>query len=127
MDRLVGGPGLRRGRRHTETVAYGEALDFWRVVGIENNRSLVLRAEMKVPGEAVLEFRIEPTVDGQCSLQQSALFQPQGLFGILYWYSVAPFHHIVFGGMLKGIRQKALQIAADPQMAARELAASKPL
>ena len=127
MDRVVGGPGLRRGRRHRETVAYGEALDFWRVVGIEDNRALVLRAEMKLPGEAMLEFRIEAMGESQCNLQQAARFQPRGLFGILYWYSVAPFHHIVFSGMLKGILRQALQIAADPRLAARELVTSKPM
>ena len=127
IDRLVGGPGLRRGRRHRDLVAYGEALDFWRVVGIEDNRALVLRAEMKLPGEAVLEFRIKATGEGQCALQQAALFQPRGLFGILYWYSVAPFHHIVFSGMLKGILRQALQIAADPRLVAREPATSKPM
>jgi uncharacterized protein YbjT (DUF2867 family) len=125
MDRLVGGPGLRRGRRHSETVAYGEALDFWRVVRIENNRALVLSAEMKIPGEAVLEFRVEGKDEKQCDLQQTALFQPRGLFGILYWYGVAPFHHIVFRGMLEGICRKALQIAADPRCVDREPEPSK--
>lgn len=115
MDRLVGGPGLRRGRLHSETVGYGEALDFWRVTGIEHNRSLTLRAEMKLPGEAMLEFRIEAMREGGCTLHQIAHFQPRGLLGILYWYSVEPFHHIVFGSMLRGLREKALHIAVDPQ------------
>lgn len=107
MHRLVGGPGLRRGRLHPETLGYGEALDFWRVAGIEQNRSLKLRAEMKVPGQAVLEFCIEAIGEGVCGLKQSALFQPRGLFGILYWYGVMLFHHVVFGGMLRGIGKKA--------------------
>jgi hypothetical protein len=67
-------------------VAYGEALDFWRVVGYERDRRLALRAEMKLPGEALLEFRIEARGARNCTLQQVALFQPRGLFGLLYWY-----------------------------------------
>jgi hypothetical protein len=111
MDTLVGGPGLRRGRRDPEIVSYGEALDFWRVVGIERNRRLVLRAEMKLPGEALLEFDIEPRDGRRCALRQTALFRPRGLFGLLYWYAVVPLHHIVFRGMLRGIACEALQIA----------------
>jgi hypothetical protein len=112
MDRLVGGPGLRRGRRDPEMVGYGEALDFWRVVGYERARRLTLRAEMKLPGEALLEFRIEPRGGEQCTLQQVALFRPRGLFGLLYWYAVAPLHYVVFRGMLRGIQREALQIAS---------------
>jgi hypothetical protein len=113
LDRLVGGPGLRRGRRDPEIVGYGEALDFWRVVGFERDRRLSLRAEMKVPGEALLEFRIEPRGAGECTLRQAALFRPRGLFGLLYWYAVAPLHHIVFRGMMLGIQREALQIHAS--------------
>lgn len=118
MDRLVGGPGLRRGRRDPEAVAYGEALDFWRVVGYERDRRLALRAEMKLPGDAVLEFRIRPQGAGRCTLQQVALFRPYGLSGILYWYAVAPLHSIVFRGMLQGIQREALQICAGSDRAA---------
>lgn len=125
LDRLVGGPGLRRGRLHPEALAYGDALDFWRVAGIKHNHWLALRAEMKLPGEAVLEFRIEAEGESECGLEQSALFKPCGLFGILYWYGVLPFHSAVFSGMIAGIRKKALEIAADPRMAARELENSK--
>lgn len=117
MDTLAGGPGLRRGRRDPDFVSYGEALDFWRVVGIKQDRRLALRAEMKLPGEALLEFRIESRGAGQCTLSQTALFQPRGLAGLLYWYSVAPFHHIVFSGMLRGIQREALAIAAAPSAA----------
>jgi hypothetical protein len=115
IDRLAGGPGLRRGRRHPEMVGYGEALDFWRVVGLERDRRLALRAEMKLPGEALIEFRIEPRGKRQCTLQQRALFYPRGLFGLLYWYAVAPLHHFVFRGMLLGIQREALKIAAGPE------------
>ncbi|MEN6532357.1 MAG: SDR family oxidoreductase [Bryobacteraceae bacterium] len=110
IDRMAGGPGLRRGRRDSESVGYGEALDFWRVTGFEQNRRLTLRAEMKLPGQALLEFRVEPLCSDQSVLRQVALFRPRGLFGLLYWYAVAPLHHIVFRGMLLGIRREALQI-----------------
>jgi uncharacterized protein YbjT (DUF2867 family) len=106
MDRLVGGPGLRRGRRNPETVGYGEALDFWRVTGVEANRRLSLRAEMKLPGEALLEFRIQGGSAG-ATLEQEAIFSPRGLLGLAYWYAVLPFHHFVFEGMLDGIRREA--------------------
>ncbi len=115
LDRTVGGPGLRRGRRNPEQVAYGEALDFWRVSGIEPDRRLELRAEMRLPGEALLEFRILPQ-DGRadrCKLVQTARFKPHGLAGLAYWYTVAPFHAIVFGGMLAGIRRTAEQLARE--------------
>lgn len=107
LDRLAGGPGLRRGRRSQETVSFGEALDFWRVTAVDPDRRLALRAEMKLPGEAQLEFRITPLGDDACSLRQTALFKPRGLLGLLYWYVVAPFHAIVFSGMLRGIRREA--------------------
>lgn len=111
IDRLVGGPGLRRGRRDPESVGYGEALDFWRVVGIERDRRLALRAEMKLPGEALLEFTVEPAGEGRCTLRQTALFRPRGLLGLAYWYAVVPLHHIVFRGMLRGIERETIEIA----------------
>ena len=112
MDQLVGGPGLRRGRRHTEDISYGEALDFWRVVGIEKNKSLVLRAEMKLPGKAQLEFNLAPleTTQKATKLTMTARYRPKGLIGNLYWYSVLPLHNLVFGGMLRGIRDTAVSI-----------------
>jgi uncharacterized protein YbjT (DUF2867 family) len=111
LDRLAGGPGLRRGRRHPDILGYGEALDFWRVVGFEQDRCVSLRAEMRLPGQALLDFRIEPRGNGQCVLRQTALFQPRGLLGLVYWYTLLPFHHLVFPGMLAGIHRDALQIA----------------
>lgn len=116
VDRLVGGPGLRRGRRDPEQLAFGEALDFWRVTGIDTDRRLSLRAEMKLPGEALLEFQIEPRGPDTCLLRQTALFKPRGLLGLLYWWSVFPFHHFVFEGMLQGIRKEALQLAAEDHL-----------
>ncbi len=107
LDRLVGGPGLRRGRRDPDTLRYGDALDFWRVTRIEPNCCLELRAEMKVPGVATLTFDIEPTPDGGSRLVQTARFKPQGLLGLLYWYAVLPMHHSVFRGMFAGIARHA--------------------
>lgn len=107
MDRVVGGPGLRRGRRDPETVGYGEALDFWRVTGIEPGRSLELRAEMKLPGVATLAFEIEPVEAGGSRLVQTARFKPKGLLGMLYWYAIVPLHNLVFRGMLHGIARSA--------------------
>lgn len=108
MDQLIGGPGLRRGRRHTEHIDYGETLDFWRVVGIDQGKHLSLRAEMKLPGEAQLDFDLTPNEPQTTTgLVMTARFRPRGLAGIAYWYSVVPLHHLVFGGMLKGIKRAA--------------------
>ena len=110
LDRLVGGPGLRRGRRDPENVSFGEALDFWRVTGLERDRRLALRAEMKLPGEALLEFEIEPLADppARTRLVQTARFLPRGLAGLAYWCAVLPLHGLVFREMLAGIRRAAL-------------------
>jgi hypothetical protein len=112
LDRLAGGPGIRRGRRNPDTLRYGDALDFWRVVGLDQDRSLSLRAEMRRPGKALLDFRITANGAKNCSLRQTALFEPRGLFGLMYWYSVLPFHGVVFRGMLAGIQRDAVQMAA---------------
>ena len=113
VDRLVGGPGLRRGRRDPDEVGYGEALDFWRVTGIDRGRSLSLRAEMKLPGEALLEFTVASEASGT-RLTQTARFRPRGLAGLAYWYAVLPLHAFVFRGMLGGIRAAALGLRDHP-------------
>ncbi len=113
MDHFAGGPGLRRGRRDPNVLRYGDALDFWRVVGLDRDRQVSLRAEMKLPGEALLDFRIEPKDAQNSILRQTALFEPKGLFGLVYWYSVLPFHGIVFRGMLRGIARDARALAAS--------------
>lgn len=109
MDRLVGGPGLRRKRRSSSQLGYGDALDFWRVTEIRENERLRLRAEMKLPGEAQLEFEVKPALDmtNKCMLVQTARFRPSGLLGLAYWYAVLPLHGYVFRGMLGGIRREA--------------------
>ncbi len=99
LDKLVGGPGLRRGRTHPDRIYPGDALDFWRVLLADRkNKRLLLFAEMRTPGEAWLEFKIEDGV-----LYQTATFRPKGLWGRLYWYSVLPFHLFIFGGMIRNI------------------------
>lgn len=106
MDTLVGGPGLRRGRRDPDQIEFGETLDFWRVIGIEQNHSLLLRAEMRLPGTATLGFTLTPD-DNRTLLRMNAKFKPRGLLGLAYWYTVLPLHNFVFSGMLKGIRRSA--------------------
>lgn len=118
LDHLVGGPGLRRGRRDPETVGYGDALDFWRVTAVEREgetKRLELRAEMKLPGEALLAFEITPSegAPGGSRLTQTAHFKPRGLAGLLYWAAVLPFHAFVFRGMLEGIRRQALVLERE--------------
>ena len=108
-DKLVGGPGLRRGRRHPVDLRPGEALDFWRVVDAEPGHQLVLEAEMKLPGKAWLTWRIEPSdAAGQVRLHQVAYFAPRGLFGRLYWYAMLPFHALIFRRMAVAIVREAL-------------------
>lgn len=101
-DRLLGGVGLRRGRRHPVELGVGDALDFWRVLAVEPGRRLLLLAEMKVPGQAVLQFALEPLGNG-CRLTQVARFLPRGLWGMVYWWSMAPFHAWLFKGMLRSM------------------------
>jgi uncharacterized protein YbjT (DUF2867 family) len=103
VDRLLGGSGLRRGRRHPRELRTGDALDFFRVLEIEPERRLLLVAEMKMPGEATLEFRLSPRPDGVTELTQIARFLPRGLLGILYWYSFDPFHKHIYPGLLRGL------------------------
>jgi hypothetical protein len=107
LDKLVGGVGLRRGRRDPEHLVTGDALDFWRVESMEKGTSLRLRAEMKLPGRAWLEFRIESTPEGTSTLHQRAVFFPHGLGGRLYWLAVMPLHGIVFAGMANAMAKKA--------------------
>ncbi len=111
IDRLFGGPGLRRRRKDPDEVRFGEALDFWRVTGLEAGRRLELRAEMKLPGIATLTFDLEPADPSRPAagtrLVQTARFRPSGLAGLAYWYAVVPLHAIVFTGMLAGIRRHA--------------------
>jgi uncharacterized protein YbjT (DUF2867 family) len=107
VDRLVGGPGFRRGRRHPDELRVGDALDFWRVESVEPDRLVRLHAEMKLPGEAWLQFEVRPRADGQTLLTQTAYLAPKGLLGLLYWYSLYPLHGLIFGNMIRAIAERA--------------------
>jgi uncharacterized protein YbjT (DUF2867 family) len=106
MDLLVGGVGMRRGRRLAAELRVGEAVDCWRVEAFEPPHRLLLRAEMKLPGRAWLEFKVESDGDGSV-IRQTAIFDPAGLWGLLYWYGIWPLHELVFRGMLRGVANRA--------------------
>jgi uncharacterized protein YbjT (DUF2867 family) len=111
LDRLIGGPGLRRGRRDPVDIRPGDALDFWRVEAYEPDQFLRLRAEMKLPGRAWLQFEAE-SENGASVLTQTAIFDPHGLAGLLYWYVLLPVHAFVFRGMLRNVaRASGLPVA----------------
>ena len=106
LDRIVGGVGLRRGRRDPQHLRIGDSLDFWRVEGLEHGKHLRLYAEMILPGKAWLEFNLTEK-DGQTVVTQDALFEPRGLGGQIYWYVVSPFHFFIFPTMLRNIVKAA--------------------
>jgi len=107
IDLFWGGVGLRRGRRSETELLLGDPLDFWRVEEIEENKLLRLRAEMKLPGKAWLQFQVEENSNGNSTLTQTAFYEPKGLWGLMYWYSVYPLHGLIFGGMIKSIKKSA--------------------
>jgi len=106
LDLLAGGAGLRRGRRDPDALVVGDALDFWRVEAYEPPRRLLLSAEMKLPGRAWLEFEVDPGPRG-ASIRQTAIFDPIGVAGRLYWYGIYPLHVRVFAGLLRAIAARA--------------------
>ncbi len=106
LDLLVGGVGMRRGRRHPIELRVGDALDFWRIEVFEPGRRLRLAAEMRVPGRAWLEFEVSE-IGGKSEIRQTAIFDPVGLPGIAYWYALYPLHQLVFAQMLRGIARSA--------------------
>jgi len=106
MDTIVGGVGLRRGRRNPEELLVGDALDFWRVLQIDPPSRLILLAEMKLPGEAILEFQITPIEADHSQLKLQTRFRSRGLYGLFYWYLFLPFHDLLFGGMLRAMARK---------------------
>ena len=107
VDRLCGGVGMRRGRRDPDDLRVGDSLDFWRVEMVEPGRQIRLRAEMRVPGRAWLEFKSLPQADGKTLLTQTAFFEPKGLFGLLYWYALYPLHALIFSGLSRRIGEEA--------------------
>lgn len=110
LDKLVGGVGLRRGRRHPTELSVGDSLDFWRVESLNSDRSLLLYAEMKLPGKAWLEFESIPQNDGGTLLTTTAYFDPHGFWGWAYWASMWPFHKFIFDGVTREIAKLAGEI-----------------
>jgi hypothetical protein len=107
LDRLCGGVGMRRGRRDTQELRIGDSLDFWRVEMVDPGRLIRLRAEMKVPGRAWLEFEARSEPLNKTLLLQTAYFEPKGLFGLLYWYALYPIHSLIFSGLIRCIAEQA--------------------
>jgi hypothetical protein len=118
LDLLIGGVGIRRGRRDSDELAVGETLDFWRVERYQPNRLLVLAAEMRLPGRAWLEFEVtdDEQAPGSSLIRQTAVFDPVGLLGQLYWYSLYPLHKLVFGGMLRNIAHAVVAEKVPPEL-----------
>jgi len=108
MDRMVGGVGMRLGRRDPDHVRVGDAIDFWRVEEVDRPRLLRLRAEMRVPGRAWLQFEVAETAGGS-RLVQTAFFEPKGLPGLAYWYALYPVHGLIFRGMVRVLAERSLQ------------------
>lgn len=117
LDRLVGGVGLRRGRRHPYRLLAGDALDFWRVENVDRPKVLLLCAEMRLPGRAWLQFEVEGTAE-RSTIRQTAIFDPMGLAGLIYWYGIWPLHQFVFAGMLRGIAREATRLERERGSAA---------
>jgi uncharacterized protein YbjT (DUF2867 family) len=113
LDRLVGGVGMRRGRRDPDHLRVGEALDFWRVEAVEPGHLIRLRAEMKVPGRAWLQFHVHPQPDDRSILSQTAYFAPKGVWGLVYWYALYPIHKVIFAGMIRKIAERAEEHAGQ--------------
>ena len=111
LDILNGGVGVRRGRTHPVNIGVGDALDFWRVEAFEQDKRLLLRAEMKLPGKAWLEFIVKESEQG-CMIRQTASFDPAGWIGTAYWYLISPLHGIVFSRMLRSIADRSMQTSA---------------
>jgi hypothetical protein len=107
LDRLVGGTGLRRGRRDPHAVAVGDAIDFWRVVSVEPGKRLTLLAEMKLPGSATLEFELQPEAGGTTRILVTGYFHPAGAPGLLYWHALGPAHVLIFNGLARAIARRA--------------------
>lgn len=122
-DKLAGGVGLRRGRRHPQRLQTGDALDFWRVEKLERGQLLLLRAEMRLPGLAWLQMQVLPEGEG-ARYRQRAIFFPRGLAGRLYWLAILPFHGIIFSGMANRITSAATRVSTDDDFAKSHPASS---
>ena len=113
IDRALGGSGLRRGRRHPNNLRVGDALDFWRVEALEDGRMIRLRAEMKLPGQAWLQYEVWEDDDGEIQLEQTAAFIPKGLTGLAYWHALYPLHGWIFSGMVREIARRSLDVSGN--------------
>ncbi len=111
LDRLIGGVGFRRGRRSQDTVRIGDAIDFWRVEAVEPPRLLRLRAEMRLPGRAWLQFETEPAGSGSTRLVQQAFFASKGLLGLLYWVVLYPIHALIFSGLIHALARRSIRLS----------------
>lgn len=111
LDKAIGGVGIRRGRRHPDDIRSGESLDFWRVEAVEKDQLMRLRAEMKIPGKAWLQFESTRLPQGETLLVQTAYYAPRGLFGFIYWYAMWPFHAFLFDGLIRQIAARARMLA----------------
>ena len=109
LDMLLGGVGMRKSRRSYTDVRPGDTIDFWRVEAVEENKLLRMRAEMKVPGRAWLQYEVKPVEANQCLVTQTAFYEPRGLSGFLYWYALYIPHLVIFPGMLRALGKKAVQ------------------
>jgi hypothetical protein len=107
LDQMVGGTGMRRGRRDPQDLAVGDTVDFWRVVAVEPGRRLTLLAEMKLPGSAALDFELRPQGEGRTRIVVTAYFHPAGARGLLYWHALAPAHLVIFDGFARAIARRA--------------------
>lgn len=116
VDKAIGGVGIRRGRRHPDDIRAGESLDFWRVEAVQASRLMRLRAEMKVPGKAWLQFESTPLPHGETLLVQTAYYAPRGLLGFLYWYAMWPFHAFLFDGLIRRIVARARMLSRPAQL-----------
>jgi len=119
LDELMGGTGLRRGRRDSRDVVVGDAIDFWRVIAVEPGRRLTLLAEMQLPGSAALEIEVRPEIPDRTRVIVTSYFHPAGAPGLLYWYALTPAHAIIFPGLANAICQRAERaLAATPDVMA---------
>jgi len=116
VDKVVGGVGMRRGRRHPDDLHVGDPLDFWRVEVAEPGREVRLRAEMRLPGTAWLDWNIDPQPDGTTRLRQRALFAPKGLWGRAYWYALVPFHALIFQRLCDRLARAATEASARARL-----------
>ena len=117
LDWIVGGPSFRRKRRHPEDLRVGDVVDAWRVIAMEPGKRLTMLLEMRAPGAGVLEFNIEDTGDGERNISVTAYFHPAGVWGILYWFALLPFHAFIFSGMTRAIARRAEKATRASQLA----------